>query len=138
MAVYEYSIAAGYNNAGGLVNIENIVPSSDIAFYPPIAYNTFSRGILRVRADQTSVITGFQVVRWLFAIITRAQWRYLQATYTTGGNSYSGPVTIRTHGEDGFYHNYNAIMTIPPISELKLQPLAYQDVEVTFKKVEAI
>lgn len=139
MATYEYKIAAGHNNAAGLTNIEDITPSSDVAFYPPVAYNKLSKGVVRVRADHTRYTTGVLQTRWEFAVMTRRQWRYLQSTFTTGGNSYSGLVTIRTmNAETGSYTNYNATIVLTPPSAYQPSPLAYEDVEVLFDEMTAI
>lgn len=140
MQLYQYKLAAGYNNAAGLVNIESIIPTGDRAFSPPQGYASFSPGVLRVRADGLRYVAGFQTILWIFSLLTAAQWRYLQDTYTVGGNSYSGKVTVANRNEDGSYSNYNAIIYVPPLPELASNRkwLNYRDVEIRFARAVTI
>lgn len=136
---FQYKIAAGHNQAGSLINIETIKPTGDRYFlYPTFAPNRLVRGILRKRADGANYLTGLSQLTWLFAGMTRKQWRYLQDTYTTGGNSYSGPVTVRSQNEDGTYTNYNAILNLPQMSTLQYKPGGFENVEILFNHLEAL
>lgn len=137
---YAYKIAAGYNNAAGFVNIEAITPTGDRNFAPPQAYAGFSPGVLRVRADGLRYVAGFQTIIWQFSVLTAAQWRYLMDTYSTGGNSYSGKVTISSRGVDDAYASYNAIINIPPLPELESgrKWKNYRDVVIRFTRAVAI
>lgn len=137
---FQYAIAAGHGQAGSLVNIETIKPSGDKYFlYPSLAPNRLSRGLLRRRADGANYLTGLASVTWVFAGLTRAQWRYLQDTYTVGGDSYSGPVTLRTKsGETDAYANYNAVLNLPPMDGLQYKPGGFPDFEVQFTHLEAL
>lgn len=137
---FQYALAAGHGQAGSLVNIETIKPTGDLYFlYPSLAPNKVIRGVLRRRLDGNDYVTGLASLTWLFGALTRAQWRYLQDTYTVGGNSYSGPVTVRSNsGEGGAYANYNAIIHVPPMHTLQYKPGGFPDVEVQFSNLEAL
>ena len=111
---YSFSLAAGHNNAAGLVNVENILPSSDRYFWPPKTPGGFNPGELIGRADDIIVTVGYASFVWVFDVLTLAQYNYLITTYSTGGNTYSGKVTVRTVNAANSYANYNATMKIPP------------------------
>jgi hypothetical protein len=138
MAIYDYRIAAGHNNTAGLVNVEDIAPPGDRAFYPPSAYSSYNVGAIRLRLDGTAYTAGMPSVEWLFDVMTRAQWRYLQDTYTVGGNSHSGKVTVRTRDMDGAYTNYNAVMILPRLVDLERSFTLYRRVIVRFIRLEAV
>ncbi len=135
MSLYNYGIAAGWNNTPS--NIEGITPTSDRKFFPPTAFSSFNPGTIRVRADGQLYETGFESVTWRFSVLTRKQYQYLMTTYSTGSNSYSGKVSIRTIGVDGNYADYNAIMILPTLPELTRQFIAYRDVDVRFIRLTA-
>lgn len=132
MSVYQYAIAAGHDNAVNLVNIETIKPTGDKFFVPPQAYSTFDDGILRVRGDGARYTTGRKLFTWPFRVLTAAQYRYLMTNYTTGGNSYSGPVTVKTRKPSGAYETYNATLYLPKLPDLTRRYLTYRDVLITF------
>lgn len=136
--LYDYQIADGQNNAAGLVNIEAITPSGDRAFAAPQAFSSFNPGVLRVRADGLSYLAGFQSFTWLFSILTRAQWQYLQDNYSTSGNSYSGKVTVRSRNIDGTYTNYNTLINIPLLPDLDRQFTAYKQVRIEFTRAVSL
>lgn len=138
MAVYQYAIAAGHDNAIGLVNIEAIKPTGDKFFVPPEAYSSFDDGVLRMRADGTRYTTGRKSFTWPFKVWTVAQYRYLMTTYTTGGNSYSGPVTVKTRAPGGTYANYNAILLLPELPDLARRYLTYRGPVLIFADAVAI
>jgi hypothetical protein len=135
MTLYQYGIAVGWNNTP--TNVESIVPTSDRKFFPPTAFSSFSPGTIRVRADGQLYETGFESVTWRFSVLTRKQYQYLMTTYSTGGNSYSGPVSIETIGPAGTYITRNAIMILPTLPELTRQFIAYRDVDVRFIRLTA-
>jgi hypothetical protein len=136
--LYDYQIADGYDSAGSLVNIEAITPSGDRAFAAPQAFSSFAPGVLRIRADGLSYLAGFQSFIWLFSVLTRAQWQHLQDTYSTGGNSYTGKVTVRSRNIDGTYTNYNAIINIPILPDLDRQFTAYKQVRIEFTRAVSL
>lgn len=139
MAIYyEYKIAAGFNNAGGLQFIQAITPTNDKPFVPPRAYSTWSDGILRVRADFSRYVTGKISFTWPFDKLTVAQYQYLVTTYCTDDNGYSGPVTVRTRNRGGGFANYNAVLVVPALPELDRKYLNYRNVVITFNDAVAI
>lgn len=131
----EYAIAAGWNSANLLKNIESIIPAGDRAFCAPNAYSAYNPGTLRLRADGVAYVEGFPSVTWMMAILTRKQYQYLMTTYSTGGNSYSGKVTIRTMTPSGSYANYNAIMLLPIMPELDRAFKLYRSVQIRFTRL---
>jgi hypothetical protein len=135
-AFQNYQIAAGWNNAAGLVNIGLIVPSSHIAFVEPIAKPNWNPGIQRIRLDGLSYSAGYSSQTWTLGFVTLQQYDYLLSTYTGGGQS--GKVTIKTRYRNHAYANYNAIMSIPIPDELQATGQLYQSVPVTFRKLVAL
>lgn len=136
MPVYDYRIAAGHNvPLASLINIETIIPSGDVAFYPPRAWGNYSAGAVRIRTDGHVYLAGYPSVIWRFGLMTRRQFRYLQTTYCNGG--YSGAVTIYTRLDNAAqYRRCNAIMVLPQLAELNSDPLIkFRDVEVKMTRL---
>lgn len=137
MATYSYSIKAGWNQAlVDLVNIEDIVPSGDVAFYPPEGFSSYQAGQLKVRGDGTEYIAGYGMTVWQFGVLTRKQWEYLSTTYCAGG--WSGKVTIYTRTGKTAYARYNAVMHLPQPAELRRRFLYFEDVPIRFTRLEAL
>lgn len=137
MPFYDYRIAAGNNNAAGLVNIESITPTSDKPFSAPNNFGQFDPGQFRIRADGKVYVAGFGVASWVFSAMTKAQYRYLMETYCN--NSYSGLVTIRTRTDDpDTYANYNAVMILPKLPEMRKVTSGFADCSVRFMRLESI
>lgn len=136
---YQYAIASGYNvAAGSLVNIENIKPNGDIYnFFAPKAYGFFDPGQRKVRGDGTILMVGFPTVVWAFDVVTRLQHEYLITTYSTGGNTYSGKVTINTRLGTSTYVRYNAILNLPKPIEANGPMYAFRDYHVEFTRLVA-
>lgn len=133
---YDYAIAAAYNNASGLKRIETIIPSGESKAFPPVnAYSAYNPGTLRLRADGLAYITGYASTEWRFSYLSVVHYRYLISTYSTGGNSYAGKVTIRTRIADGTFANYNAIMLLPILPKLNRTYLKYRDVVIRFTRL---
>jgi hypothetical protein len=125
--------AAGFDNSAGLVEVRRDLPAfPGQAYGADPATQSDSPGNIQVRADRQSSVNGYRSIIWRFGFITRAQWADIQSTKTIGGNSYSGPVTIRTLDEDNTYTNLNAYMYLPPRSELERDGDFFLDVEITF------
>lgn len=137
MAFYEFQIAAGYNNAVGLVNIESITPSTDWrAFTVPDGFASYSPGERKTRPDGIDYTRGYPTVTWNFAGITRKQYIYLRDTYCNDG--LSGKVTIRTLKEDNTYANFNAVMHVPQLPELTRRLGSYEDCDIRFTRLVAL
>ncbi len=134
----EYAIAAGWNNTALLKTIESITPPSDRPFYPVNGYSSFNPGAIRIRGDGSIYLAGYPSCGWRFSAMTRKQYQYLMSTYTVGGNSYSGKVTIRTRKDDGTFANYNAVLLLPILPEVQRVLKLYRDVEIRFSRLVAI
>lgn len=136
---YQYKIGAGYNvAANSLTNIESIKPTNDIYFFfAPKAYGFYDPGQRKVRGDGTILMVGFPVVTWEFDVITRLQHEYLIATYSTGGNTYSGKVTINTRLGTSSYSRMNAVMVIPKPVETDGATYAFRNYRVLFTRLAA-
>jgi hypothetical protein len=118
MAFQEASLAAGWNNAGSLANIETTfgfyMGSPFIAFMMPISEgDPFERGNARLSS------LGKMRFQWRFAGMTVAQYELARTTYCSNG--YSGPVTVRTLKKSS-YANYSATLQLAHEDELDLQP----------------
>jgi hypothetical protein len=136
VAFQDYKIAAGYDNAGGLVNIGTIIPASNILFPEPIARPNYTPGQRNVRGDGRLYMNGSASQIWLMTRITFAQWDYAKETWCEGG--YSGFVTIRTRYVVKTYSNYNAVLTLLSESELDGDGIGYKNVPFTFTRLRAI
>lgn len=135
----EFQIAATWNSAASLRRIASITPASDVLpFAPPAGYAFFNPGTLIIRADGLSYVAGYPSTIWRFSYMTRLQYAYLIATYSSGGNSYAGQVTVRTIKQDKTYANYNAIMRIPFLPELQHKRAKIYDVDIRFSRLVAI
>lgn len=134
---YQYKIAANWNVAvNSLTNIESITPNGDIySFFAPKAYGFYDPGQRKVRGDGTILMVGFPVVTWVFDVITRLQHEYLIATYSTGGNTYSGKVTINTRLGTSTYVRMNAVMIIPKPVEVDGPVYAFRNYRIEFTRL---
>lgn len=133
---FDYKIAAGNNNAGGLTNIGSIVPSGNIAFMEPIARPNWNPGIQRIRLDVVTYSGGYASQVWVLGFCTFAQYDKLLADYCGGGQS--GKVTIRTRYRNHSYANYNAVMHVKIPDPFQSTGQGYQNLELTFRKLIAI
>lgn len=137
MALFEFKVVAGYNNAGTLANIEDITPSGDWrGFTVPDGFASYSPGQTKQRPDGIVYTTGYPTVTWRFGGITRKQYIYLRDTYCNDG--LSGKVTIRTLKEDHTYGNFNAVMIVPQLPELTRRLGSYEDCDVRFIRLVAL
>jgi len=133
---YEYKLASGYNlPSGSLTNIEAIRPNGGSYFYPPSAYSAYNPGSVRIRVDGQVYNTGFPSATWKFDTMFRDQYQYLMQNYTTGGNSYSGTVTVQTRDVAGTYQTYNAVMVLPTLPEIERNFRAYRNVSIKFTRL---
>lgn len=134
----DYQIAAGYNNAAGLVKISSITPSSDVPFVDPKAYNGYNPGVLKIRGDGTMFYAGYGSDVWTFGYLTVAQYTYLQTAFGGGAGSFAGKVTIKTRIGTATYANYNAILNIPLPNELEFQAGYWLNVPLRFTRMVAL
>lgn len=136
MAVFDYQLTVGNNNAAGLVNIESITPSGDIPFPSPRARYNYSPGGKVIRGNGTEYRRGFPAQQWHMGTLTADQYAYLKTTYCAGG--YTGLVTVRTRHVTATYANYNAVLNIPAEDELESGAFCYFDVVLTFTRLVAL
>lgn len=129
-----HKIAAGWNQAGSLAYIEDAV-----VWYQgkPLIIRSrggWDEGIERDRADKLSTITGFQIFEWAAPVMGANQYDNLQDTYTVGGTSLRGKVTVRTRSinDDDTFANYNAVLVLPKRKDLERKFDAYLNVKLRF------
>ena len=116
VAFFDYKIAAGNNNAAGLVNIGTITPSSGILFPEPVARPNYTPGVHKIRLDGLDYQAGYASHVWMMPFLDWRHYDHLRTTYCAGG--YSGKVTIRTRYMLVSYANYNAILHLPPPDQI--------------------
>lgn len=138
MTFQDYQLAAGHDNAGGLTNVETTIPASQQQTFLPQGRGNFDEGVLRVRGDGLTYLTGFQAFSWPLDVLPYAQWDFMRTTYTTGGNSFSGKVTVRTRLIDGTYANFNALLHLPEPPDETKKFVALRDTEILFTRAVAI
>lgn len=137
MPFYGYAIAAGNNNAAGLVNFELITPSGEPRFLAPQNFGHFDPGAIRIRGNGTMYLAGFGSTSWVIEAITKGQFNYLQDTYC--GSSYSGLVTIRTRTDQAdTYSNFNAVMRLPKLGDMRKVTSGFADCRIRFDRLVAI
>ena len=136
MALYGYQIAAGNNNAAGLVNVETLADSGGNLLKPPRALGTYQAGEVVPTLSGSIAIVGSAFVVWNWTVLS-TQLAYLNTTYCAG--IYTGLVTIRTvTTQYDTYANFNARMVIPQIAELQRTSYGFVDVPVRFVELEAL
>lgn len=134
----DLQLAAGNNNAAGLVAIQTITPTGAGQVFPPILnYGEYDRGERLTLADGSDFWRGYPAARWIFQVLPWLHARYLQETYCS--NNYSGLVTVRLRTDDpDTYANFNAVMKLPKLIDLGRRRKVFIDYIVTFTKLEAI
>ena len=136
MAYQDYRIAAGHNNAAGLVNIEAITTGG--LYFPPVrSRTTYEQGQAVERADGTLTFDGKPTVEWVMQALEPVMYSYLKTTYCAGG--YSGLVTIRTRTDGTTYANFNALLRLPMPNALRSSEAGwYDEVALKFIRMEAL
>jgi hypothetical protein len=108
----DYKLAAGHNNAGGLIPITSITDGTN-ALVEPLVLPHYLRGVPRVRCDGRRSFAGQASTAFLFSMLTVPQWHYLRTTY-------EGLVTVRLTLNQGLtFANYNAVLQLPEINDLE-------------------
>lgn len=124
---------ASFNNAGNLVAVQSVVPT-----YQGKPMIIQSRGswesVVRSKANKHSYETGFDIFVWTVPVMGVNQYDYIQDTYTVGGISLSGEMTVRTRSkqDDDTYANYSAVLRLPKQSTLRRKQDSYQNVPLRF------
>lgn len=116
MTVYNYQIAAAWDNAAGLTNVESITPSVSgaalqLGSYWNAAYiaiqstqGTYNVPLTLANAPNL-VQNGNATQLWRFAPMAVFTYEYLIATYIRTPN---GKITIKTRTDSTTYANQNA------------------------------
>lgn len=126
-----YQWASGFNNASGLVSVENDVPAFQNNPFYVHALGAWDEGIVHTRGDMTVGVYGFQRVTWIADIMSDVQYNFIQAK-TPGGNGLSVKMTIRTLSQASAFANYSAILQIPKKNDLERIWGAYRNVALLF------
>lgn len=146
MARYNYQLAAAWNNAAGLSNIESIAVSGgeDLSLLlgrlvSPIYYlaHTLEPYDLpfEITAGGSMTQRGYAKAILNFPVMGVKSYDYLDATYAQGNSTTMGKVTVKLRSNDfNTYVNYNAIMQLAkaPKPIYRSSKYWYQDVQVTF------
>lgn len=130
MAFQQYKIAAGWNNAAGLANVEDQFPRYQNKPLIVRGRGGFSPGVRRIRGNFSVSYSGKQIIRWRIRVMGINQYNYWQANYTTGGNSYSGKNTIRSRNGSDSFANYSVTSQLPSPDTLETKGDSYQNVEI--------
>ena len=108
----DYQIAAGNDNAAGLVSVETLIaPTSAYYIVAPTVRGGYTPGQNYVRGNGLLGTNGFARVNWHFSLMHYVNDVYFRLTYCAAG--FSGLVTVKTRlFPSGAFANYNAVLTI--------------------------
>lgn len=146
MARYNYQLAAAWNNAAGLANIESISVSGgeDLSLIlgrlPAATYylaHTLEPYDLpyEITAGGTLTQRGYAKVILNFPIMGAKSYDYLFTTYAQGNSTTRGKVTVKLRSNDfNSYVNYNAIMRLAkaPQPIYRSSKYWYENINVAF------
>lgn len=146
MARYNYQLAAAWNNAAGLANIESISVSGgeDLSLIlgrlPSATYylaHTLEPYELpfELTAGGTLTQRGYAKVILNFPVMGAKSYDYLDNTYAQGNSTTRGKVTVKLRSNDfNTYVNYNAIMQLAKAPKPIYRSSKYwlENVQVTF------
>ena len=136
---YDYKIGYGWNLPdGSLTNVEALTDNQGRRLYPPSAYSSWNPGTSRLRTDGNIYQTGFTGVEWEFDTFWREWYQVWQSTFTVGGTSYGGNVTIKTPSPAGTFTAYSGVMILPPLSELERNLTSYKKVKISFMRLSVV
>jgi hypothetical protein len=137
-ALQKHAIGVGYGVAlASLTNWEAIVPSGTVRFNPVKSWGNYSPGILRKNSLGRVVTIGDPSTRWEWTGVYNKQFRYVMTTYCNSG--YDGLVTIYTITDTPqTYARFNAILTLPQLTELDWRGRATRTVRLEFTRMEAL
>lgn len=137
MATNRYALAAGHDNAGGLVFIQNLVSFEGEGFAEPRIYGSYDPGTIKIRGDGMLHFSGFGMTAWQHDFITWEKDFYLRATFANGG--YSGPVTLKTRADDPYvFPVFNAVVHFPKLSELRSKFGIFEDYVVKYTRMKRL
>lgn len=133
----ESKIASGYNNTGGLVAWESIVPTGDVAFFAPVIYGSYDVGDKKFRLSGMPKYVGFGQAKAGWGVLTQAQRYYLQTQFCSGG--YFGEVTMKFRLESpSTYVIANCILDLTKISEARKESKTFPEYFAYMQRLEII
>ena len=133
------SIATGWNNAGALVNIEEILVGGK--YYPTTDdLSGYQPGQPYIDGDGLTKFNGFKAVIWKFGVISYLQYWNIYNSATIHNGAFSAKVTIRTRASNDSttYANYNARSTIPVIAGTQAMTGTIQNFQWTVSGLVAL
>ena len=128
---YNFKIAAGLNNAAGLVNVETLVDADGRTFNPPVLTNDY---ILRQTLSGGGMFDrGYQSFTWQ-SDLWRPQYQYLYGTLLTG--TLTNNVTFQTQRtiDSGAYSVWQGKLTLPQMSDINRNYKLYAGVQWQFTR----
>ena len=129
-----YQLAAGHNNAAGLVVLQNILVSGKILGSRLSSIGSFVTGREIEYLDGTIQDDGFDAWEWTFNGLTIAEYAYFKTTFLAGARS--GKVTAQTRLNEGAFVVRNATLTLPRSPRLVGEK--YGDVVLSFTRGAAL
>jgi len=130
----QYALAAGHNNAAGLITLSK----TNVGGRPIFVRGAggYRPGELVVNLAGGLAPLGFASETWIVSVLLYAQYEWLRNTFCAGG--YSGRVTVRTRTDGLAYANYNAILHVPASGELTRVLGRYENVELRLLEMVAL
>jgi hypothetical protein len=139
----DYKLAAGNDNAGGLVLVTSITDANGVNYVMPQGLPYRFRGVRAIALNGVMNFIGFNSAEWLFSVMTLAQYAKMLSTY-------EGLVTIRHGQTSASFANYNAVLTMPDERDMDYAVLngsvydagfvgpGYRNVVASLRKLEAL
>jgi hypothetical protein len=124
MPVNQHALGAGWDlDLGDLTAVTTLFDTAGNILNSPRALGTYNPGVLEPRGDLSITVAGIASVQWVWDQIERSFRRIIRSNYCGMGlNDHSGQVTIYTPIESpDDYYLCNAMLYVPPISELNYQ-----------------
>lgn len=132
-------IAAGWNNAGNLINIEAIAVGG-VYYTTPDDLSGVQPGQPYVDGDGLTKFNGFPLAIWFMGSMNYAQYWNIRNSATIHNGAFSAKVTVRTRvsNDSTTYANYNAIGTIPIIAAARATTDVIPRLPWTFSQLVAL
>jgi hypothetical protein len=131
------AIAAGHNNAAGLVNIETIADSAGRRIKAVMDMKSWRFGVRKVGGNGVVKSQGIASFQWVSDVLWLEQYYYIYTTILS--SAISAPVTVTTRKlVIGTYNNYNAILTIPDPADIPSENDHYLKFIWQFTEVTAL
>lgn len=140
MALYSYSIAAGFDNIAGLANIETIFSTPPRAVRLPLGVTT------RVALSGKQRTDGEQIVIWRWSAARFSELDTFVTAYLIGvdWDKETSEVTISTRFRDGGFSGtgsrdyWNALLYLPidGVNYQHINTRLVRDLEIRFRVIE--